>query len=104
LQYAEPAEILATPAPGFVAKLVDGADRPFRLLSLTPVAAIVEPGTADGPPILETATLRDALSELLWHRRDALPVTAEDGAARGKISLATLIAHASGPAHARDPA
>jgi osmoprotectant transport system ATP-binding protein len=98
LQYAPPAEILANPAPGFVEKLVDGVDRPFRLLSLAPVASIVEPGTAEGPPILETATLRDALSELLWHRRDALPVTAGDGTVRGKISLQSLLAHASGPA------
>jgi osmoprotectant transport system ATP-binding protein len=98
LQYAPPAEILAHPAPGFVARLVDGADRPFRLLSLAPVSSIVEPGSAEGPPILETATLRDALSELLWHKRDALPVTAADGSARGKISLANLVAHAGGSA------
>ncbi|MBN9060010.1 MULTISPECIES: ABC transporter ATP-binding protein [Kaistia] len=97
LQYATPTEILARPAPGFVARLVDGVDRPFRLLSLAPVSQIVEPGTAEGPPILETATLRDALSELLWQQRDALPVTASDGSARGRISLAALIAHAGGP-------
>ena len=97
LQYATPTEILARPAPGFVARLVDGVDRPFRLLSLAPVSQIVEPGTAEGPPILETETLRDALSELLWQQRDALPVTASDGSARGRISLAALIAHAGGP-------
>ena len=90
-------DVFLNPRP-FVEKLVDGVDRPFRLLSLAPVASIVEPGTAEGPPILETATLRDALSELLWHRRDALPVTAGDGTVRGKISLQSLLAHASGPA------
>jgi osmoprotectant transport system ATP-binding protein len=98
LQYAPPAEILAKPAHGFVEKLVNGVDRPFRLLSLAPVSSIVEPGTAEGPPIAATATLRDALSELLWHQRDALPVASPDGTLVGRISLAALRAHAGVPA------
>ena len=98
LQYAKPAEILARPAHGFVEKLVSGVDRPFRLLSLSPVSSIVEPGEAEGPPIAETATLRDALSELLWHQRDALPVAAGDGRLVGRISLASLQAHAGAAA------
>ncbi|WEK51368.1 MAG: ABC transporter ATP-binding protein [Candidatus Kaistia colombiensis] len=98
LQYAPPAEILANPAHGFVERLVNGVDRPFRLLSLSTVATIVEPGTADGPPLAETATLRDALSELLWLKRDALPVAGPDGSLIGRVSLAALRAHAGGPA------
>jgi len=98
LQYAPPAEILARPAHGFVEKLVNGVDRPFRLLSLAPVSSIVEPGTADGPPIAATATLRDALSELLWHQREALPVAGPDGTLVGRISLASLRAHAGAAA------
>ncbi|MFI5408560.1 ABC transporter ATP-binding protein [Kaistia sp. UC242_56] len=98
LQYGPPAEILARPAHGFVEKLVNGVDRPFRLLSLAPVSSIVEPGTAEGPPIAATATLRDALSELLWHQRDALPVASADGTLVGRISLAALRAHAGVPA------
>lgn len=94
LQYGAPAEILANPAHGFVEKLVGGADRPLRLLSLTKVAELVEPGSAAGAPIPATASLRDALSDLLWRGADAAPVASVDGGPLGRITLPSIVARA----------
>ncbi|RQS65047.1 ABC transporter ATP-binding protein [Burkholderia sp. Bp8963] len=82
LQVAPPAEILGQPAAGVVEQLVAGVDRPLRLLALTPVGDVAEPGTANGPPIAATRTLRDAISEMLWRGVDALPVDDDDHAAQ----------------------
>ena len=94
LQYAAPAEVLARPAPGFVERLVGGGDRPFRLLSLTRVGEATETGDAEGPAIAETATLRDALSDLLWRGLQSLPVARSDGSLRGRITLSAILARA----------
>jgi osmoprotectant transport system ATP-binding protein len=94
LQFAAPAEILARPAPGFVERLVGGSDRPFRLLSLTKVGEATEAGSAEGSAIAETATLRDALSDLLWRGAQSLPVAAKDGSLRGRITLPAILARA----------
>src|SRR5690606_19559461 len=97
LQYATPAEILARPSTEFVEALIGTADRPFRYLSLSGLESIVEPGTADGPPIPVTATQRDALAELLWSGRAALPVTGEGGALIGRVTRAVLVRLAERP-------
>jgi osmoprotectant transport system ATP-binding protein len=95
LQYAKPAEILAHPAPGFVERLVGGTDRPLRLLSLTRVGDVVQPGEATGKPVSEDATLRDALSELLWAGAESLPVIRADGSPRGCITLPVILSRAT---------
>jgi osmoprotectant transport system ATP-binding protein len=95
LQYAKPAEILAHPVPGFVERLVGGTDRPLRLLSLTRVGDVVQPGEATGTPVSEDATLRDALSELLWAGAESLPVTRADGSTRGCITLTVILGRAT---------
>ncbi|KVW32030.1 ABC transporter ATP-binding protein [Burkholderia ubonensis] len=107
LQVASPAEILGRPAAGVVEQLVAGVDRPLRLLALTPVGDVAEPGVAHGPPIAATRTLRDAISELLWRGVDALPVADDDGnppprpAGTGvgarRITLDAIRAHARRP-------
>lgn len=74
LQYDTPARILTDPATPFVRDLIGTADRALRLLSLSQVADIAAPGSADGPAIPPDASLRDALAECLWSGRDALPV------------------------------
>jgi osmoprotectant transport system ATP-binding protein len=93
LQYARPAELLTRPEPGFVERLI-GGDRPFRLLSLAKVAEVAESGDAEGPAISENATLRDALSDLLWRGAQSLPVAASDGASRGRVTLPAILARA----------
>lgn len=96
LQFATPADIIAHPATDFVAELVGSADRAFRLLSLTCVGDLVEPGDAPGEPIDATASLKDALSESLWSGRAALPVL-RDGAIVGRVTRESLIARAGRP-------
>ncbi len=91
LQAGTPAEILSRPQPGFVERLVAGADRPLRLLSLTRADTLAEPGAADGAPLPADATLRDALSELLARGAEVLPLA---GASASRISLAAIRAHA----------
>lgn len=98
LQFAAPADILARPATTFVDNLIGTGDRPFRLLSLTPVAAAVEPGDAEGAPIAADRTLRDALAELLWSKRRALPVSDGNGGLTGRVTLEGLIRLAGRPA------
>ena len=80
-QYAPPAEVLGSPASSFVAEFV-GADRGIKRLAVTPIprdllrplssvdALPATPGggpltAAATPSVRVTATLRDALAELL---------------------------------------
>ncbi|MBB3016973.1 osmoprotectant transport system ATP-binding protein [Microvirga lupini] len=87
LQYATPADLLTHPAEPFVEQLVGTAERPFRLLSLVTVQDAMEPGHAEGEPIIVSATLRDALAQLIWHGRQDLPVADASGTLIGRISV-----------------
>jgi osmoprotectant transport system ATP-binding protein len=98
VQYAPPAEILARPATDFVETMLGAGERPFKLLSLRPVGEAVEPGTADGEAIPATATQRDALAELLWSGKPAMPVSGPDGAPLGKVTVESLVKRAARPA------
>jgi osmoprotectant transport system ATP-binding protein len=98
VQYAKPAEILAKPASAFVETLVGASDRPFRLLSLGRVRDAVEKGTADGEAIPGDASQRDALAELLWSGRPALPVKGADGKPLGRVTVDGLVKRAARPA------
>jgi osmoprotectant transport system ATP-binding protein len=97
IQYATPAEILAKPANDFVETLIGTSDRPFKLLSLGTVADAVEPGQALGEGIRAEATQRDALAELLWSGRTAMPVTSDDGTALGRVTVEGLVKRAARP-------
>ena len=101
LQFATPAEILARPNPGFVARLIGDNDRPFRLLSLQKVVELVEPGSAEGAAVQDTDSLRDALAKLLWLKADSLPVAAVDGSPRGRITLQAILTRAAAPVSIR---
>jgi osmoprotectant transport system ATP-binding protein len=93
LQYATPAGLLTRPAESFVEQLVGTVERPFRLLSLMKVQEAVESGHAEGEPLSLSATLRDALSRLIWLGREALPVADASGALVGRISVSRILAH-----------
>jgi osmoprotectant transport system ATP-binding protein len=97
VQYAKPAEILARPASAFVETLVGASERPFRLLSLGRVRDAVEKGTADGEAIPGDASQRDALAELLWSGRSALPVKGADGKPLGRVTLDGLVKRSARP-------
>ena len=91
LQYGPPSEILTHPAGTLVQAMIGTRERPFRLLSLTRVAEVAEPGNCHGVAISPDATLRDALAECLWHGRDCLPIKGG-----GVVTLAALRARAEG--------
>jgi osmoprotectant transport system ATP-binding protein len=93
LQYATPADLLTHPAEAFVEQLVGTAERPFRLLSLVMVQDAMEPGQAEGEPLSITASLRDALAQLIWRGRPALPVADASGAPVGRISVDGILKH-----------
>jgi osmoprotectant transport system ATP-binding protein len=69
------------------------ADRAMRLLSLTTAGEVAVPGPAAGPKVAAAATLREALSEILWCGADAAQVVAPDGAPRGSLTVAAILAH-----------
>ena len=98
VQYAKPAEILANPASSFVETLVGASERPFRLLSLGRVRDAVENGAAEGEAIPGDASQRDALAELLWTGRPALPVKGADGRPLGRVTVDGLVKRAARPA------
>ena len=96
LQCAPARDILTRPASPLVQALAGEQVRPFHLLSLSQVADLAQPGSAEGPELSPQTSLRDALAQCLWNGRDALPV-----AGGGVVTLAALRAAAAGAA---DPA
>ncbi|MFD1793096.1 ABC transporter ATP-binding protein [Ochrobactrum teleogrylli] len=98
LQYSPPADILARPATDFVERLVGTGERPFRLLSLTDLKTVLQPGDASGDAMPVSASQRDALAELLWSGRNALPVLDADGRPLGRVTLEKLLRKAERPA------
>ena len=97
LQYDRPAVLLTQPADPFVARMTGSADRALKLLSLTNVSEAAKPGTAPGPPIPESASLRDALSELMWRGTESAGVIDASGQPAGCVTLEAILAH--GRAH-----
>jgi len=95
LQYDRPDEIVVRPATEFVGELLGSGERPFRLLSFRPVRDFIEAGAANGAPIADTTTLRDALEEALWTGRDAVPVADASGAVIGRVTMATVVKQAA---------
>ena len=85
VQYARRRRSWRGPPTAFVETLVGTGERPFRLLSLGRGAAMRwsrAPRKARRSPA--TRRQRDALAELLWSGRPALPVSGRDGTPLGK--------------------
>jgi osmoprotectant transport system ATP-binding protein len=93
LQYDRPAALVTRPADPFVSRLTGIADRAMKLLSLTTAGEAALPGVADGPPIAADATLRDALSDLVWRGARSATVTNADGTTRGCLTVEAILAH-----------
>jgi osmoprotectant transport system ATP-binding protein len=95
-QYDMPDAILAEPADEFVASFV-GEDRGLKRLSLVRLDEI-ELGPVDGavgPALVESTTLREALSLMLSEGSRSVVVLDGDGEPRGTLSLDALSAHLS---------
>ncbi len=91
-QYDSPAEILIDPADEFVAEFV-GADRALKRLGLETLADVklLEPNGVPPVGVVErTATVRDALSQLLAEGGRPLNVLDDHGEVAGVITLELL--------------
>jgi osmoprotectant transport system ATP-binding protein len=92
LQYDRPSALLMHPADEFVGKMTGVADRAIRLLSLTTAGELAVPGkAANGVTVAASASLRDALSELVWHGADSATVVEADGSPRGQVTVAAIL-------------
>ena len=93
-QFAAPAEIVRNPATPFVAELVGDEGRALQMLALSPVGPHVRPSeeAMEGNPLLDTASLSDALSEMIWSGRDRLTVLSAEGRRLGIIDRADILA------------
>lgn len=103
-QQGPPIELLRNPADDFVESLLGGSSRGLKEAALTPVSARMYRGASvtDGPVVEASASLRDALSLMLWHRVESLGVVDgrvvdEKEKVLGTLSLADAVA-ARGPA------
>lgn len=92
LQYDAPCALLTHPADPFVSRMTGVADRAMRLLSLTTAGEVVLPGESQGPPVPETASLREVLSQLLWCGAESAVVVDAHGNPRGHLTVAAILA------------
>ena len=112
LQYDRPEVLVMHPADPLVARMTGSAERAMRLLSLTtagealaesaanasantPIntsASAPEIAAAGEPIIPASASLREALSELLWRGSDSGTVVDADNKPRGRLTVAAILA------------
>jgi len=97
LQYGPPEELVRAPATPFVETLIGDTERPFRLLAIAKAGAVAEAGEAEGEPIREDKSQQEALADLLWTGRSALPVVSASGAPMGRVTLDALLKRATRP-------
>ncbi len=94
LQYDEPAQLLTHPADPFVSRMTGLGDRALRLLSLTRAAAVALPGAAPGPKLQGSASLREALSEMLWSGSQSCEVIGIEGGAPTHLTVNAILERA----------
>jgi len=92
LQYDRPAALLTHPADPFVARMTGLSDRALKLLALTTAGEAALPGSSDGPRVASSASLREVLSELVWSGAGSALVLGADGAPRGQLTVAAILA------------
>jgi osmoprotectant transport system ATP-binding protein len=92
VQFGPPREILERPASDFVRAFTGGGALGLKLLGVRRVAerTRTEPALA-GAPLEPSASLAEALSEMVVRHTDRLPVKGPDGASGGSVSLADLV-------------
>ncbi|WP_136246763.1 ABC transporter ATP-binding protein [Halomonas borealis] len=93
-QQGHPLALLREPADGFVASLLGGEDRGLKEAALLTVGERMMPLGAKplpGERISRHATLREALSMMLWRHAERLVVIDDQGMAIGELSLRRLV-------------
>ena len=91
-QHDRPARLVTHPADPFVAQLIGTGERSLRLLALLTAREAIRPGTVEGPTIPATATLREALADLVWRGGTAANVVDEAGVPVGHVTLLDILA------------
>ncbi|QFU01560.1 Putative osmoprotectant uptake system ATP-binding protein YehX [Halomonas sp. THAF5a] len=93
-QQGRPLELLREPADAFVESLLGGEDRGLKEAALLPVSQRMLPL---GPRLLarerigQRASLREALSLMLWRHAERLTVVDDDDLPVGELSLRRLV-------------
>ena len=92
-QVGTPLELLSQPANDFVADFLGRADLGLKLLSLRPLAPWVQAleGPAPHTSVADTATVREALSQMAAHGVAALRVCNAEGHTLGQVQAASLL-------------
>jgi osmoprotectant transport system ATP-binding protein len=92
VQDGPPAQLLEQPADDFVREFFGRTELGLRLLALHRVAERVRPGEhAEGEPVVDTLSLRDALSQFVVRRAERLPVVDASGCMLGAIAFSDLL-------------
>jgi osmoprotectant transport system ATP-binding protein len=92
-QVGTPLELLQQPASDFVADFMGRADLGLKQLSLRPIAPLVQAVNGSTPPhvIADTATVREAVSQMAALGVSCLGVTNPSGGVLGQVSAADLL-------------
>lgn len=97
-QLAPPVEIVKAPATAFVAEMVGAEGRALLLLSLMPLGPLLrrsdtKPDSAPGAFVIsDSASLSEALSQMLWSGVDQLVVTDAANRPQGVIRREDILA------------
>ena len=98
IQYDTPEAILRRPADSFVENLIGSQDRGLKAAALRGVTEVMDrhgeprPGTTHTVQLRPGDSVRQALSLMLWHHRDRLPVVDDEGSELGEVTLNRLLA------------
>ena len=92
-QVGTPLELLQQPASDFVADFLGRADLGLKQLSLRPIAPLVQevPGAPPTHAIADTATVREAISQMAALGVSVLEVRHADGTMFGQVQAADLL-------------
>jgi osmoprotectant transport system ATP-binding protein len=92
-QVGTPLELLQQPASDFVADFMGRADLGLKQLSLRPIAPLVQAlqGVTPAHAIADTATVREAISQMAALGVSCLGVTNPSGTVLGQVSAADLL-------------
>jgi osmoprotectant transport system ATP-binding protein len=92
VQLGTPLELLSAPSTGFVRDFVGREDDGIRRLSVEPVSSRLRAGeTAPGRPIAASASLHQALSQMIAQGTDRLGVVDSGGRPVGALRIADLV-------------
>jgi osmoprotectant transport system ATP-binding protein len=92
-QVGTPLELLQQPASDFVADFMGRADLGLKQLSLRPIAPLIQAVNGNTPPhvIADTATVREAISQMAALGVSCLGVTNPSSTVLGQVSAADLL-------------